>query len=498
MAEAYPLPTISTVSGDVNIVITSLTEGLTVPTAQTVKSLGKVIEAASINPEQQEIPRMTIKVMLDDTGFWIGVLYVGSTFMVTLTEGVTERYLFSGKLEPQTVDWTSTSNISGTRYGEVTFTLLSSIQIPMDMPTLTWIDEVLKNDITLAIPTSGLVYSVMSVRGLFAAMLSSVNPVSGDFLNSTYSLDDVTFVRDDQDLTFKTASADRDVSQLYVPTQWNDGGSAVNTVYFKTGDAENLAVTYATLKDLIGVMARNFGVRIRLYYDMDDSRYKIYLLQCYRAYSGTLDFSTRLKSETQSVSTDLQGDAAIVRYQRDATKMVWLSKIYSNMAFYVTDPSALPATKDVRFDFETTLVWHIMAAAEDGSPQRILSAASELTTGASHALLELIIDVTWHNYTAGTDDVATDPALADLKLEQAIAGYNGFRFIGTNWFKNTSRYSHITASDGATESFSHVTILKRQEISLGYGAGNKNYFANKTIIDIDNSEVEVEWIQEEK
>ena len=494
----YDLPDVVIVSGTVHIHIESDSAGLTVPSTQTIKNLGTITQTANIDVSRQEVQKMNLTVMLDAAGWWVSIMYVNSTFKMTITESdAVTRFLFYGKLDPASVDWSMTSNISGVRTGTIRFDLLSMLPTVFAINTGDWIDTastgVLANCITWSsAPPDGNVSSVMSIRGLFSAMLS----VSG--LNATYSLADTTFVWDGTNLDFdfrNTGAATRNVSQLFVPIKYRTGGVSTKNLYFDTANAASLPNRYGKLQDLMGAIARNFGLKVYLDYDTAGSRFKFKLLQCYRAYSTTLDFGTRLKREDFAISTDLLGDAAIARYINPATGtpyQCWTSQKYSAGATSVADPSTFHG---LSFDLDTTILWKLLPSPVDTAAPRIFSYNGELTSANVYTDLEIVNDIYWWNYFTGAQAHWTDATGNYMKMEQAVSGYYAAR-MNNPWFKNISRYATIQATEGGLASVANIQILKRNNFSMGFGAAAKNYYANKTTIDLDNSEVEIEWIQE--
>ena len=503
MSQIYTLPDIRTVDGIVHIKITSITEGLTKPTYQTVKSLGKKVDTAQIDTSQTEVPQFTITVLQDLDGFWAGILYVPSEFIITITEADSvERWLFSGAVESETVDWQSDSNIADSRTGTITFTILGEISNLFKYSTQDWITAVDDHCVTLDEPTGVHPWKVISVRGLFATMLHAAG------YNAGYDLTLVDFVAGtNKEFIFYDGAGSPvayDVSQLYVCVKYKNGSNVqVYTTYFLDTEDNYLGKRYGSLKELCGAICRNFGLRIEMYYDLSDSKYKIHILQAMRTYDGYVDFGTNLKEEHQSVDATLICDAIRATFYNDSTHFVWQSAKWSAMAYYVVDPDTISKT-GVDFGLDLTTIWHVTnGSGLDGNPERLYGHLSEVT-GGSYTQLNNIINVSWRKSQSPDVTVAaTDPSSNELKLEQALVGYNGWRMIRGSvnakpgWFKNTCKYRTIAAVVGGVTSFSNIVLMCKTQHTLGFGSPNKDYYANKITLDLDASEVEVEWIQEE-
>lgn len=492
--QRYTFPSIATNYGVINVYVDSVSAGLIMPLAQTIKSIIAVTETASIDLSSQEVKRVEMEIIDDHSvypeGFWVGLLYVQSYIILTLTEpGGAETCFFHGVVEAQTVQYGTV--YSGT-YGMLRnckFTCKSTLSAIFSTLTSDWAATVVTNRIQLAAPAlTGGPWDVMSIEGLFAAMLavSGVNPAG-----QSYSANDAAFTKGTVDLQFKDGSGNvRDVSQLMVPIKYKDGGgSAITVDYFRSTEAAYLPNTFPTLGALLPKMLKNFGIRLVIGYDFATSRFWFKLLQCYRAYAGTVSFGTRLKRRPSSIATDLAGDAAKVGFLLVPTDYVWISKKYSNQQFYVVDPANYPG---LQFDMDTTLIWHITPSTSVGPMEQLLCAATIPSPGGATPLP--VTNVDWYNYRTATATTATDPSGHNLKLEQAICGYNAFRFMDALWLANQSTYSRLTALDG-TESFFNVEIMKRS--TFDDGILGKTYFMNSVKQDFLKHETEIGWIQEE-
>ena len=490
---SYSLPSISTVNGTFNITINTVISGLTAPTFNTIRSIGKMSRKAYVTATEQEIGRLALEIEDDYSvhaeGFWAKLFGSSSSFsfadielQITLTEGVTERYYFFGNPSRGQLNW-STFYKGATRIRSAKLELVESLGKIFTVDTTDWMTEVTNNALTTNTTTLHLPLKVMSVRGLFSAMLSASN------LNPTYDRDDTTFQYGVQDFKFNSPASDFTIGQLYVATELYE---TTVTSYYDIGAASGrLYDYYKTLQPLLGAMLNNFAVKMRIYYDLGTSRYKIVLLQQNRAYTTTLSFSTRMKIEDQGYAVQALSDAAKTRYLTDSTLFAWCSKKYTEINMVTTEPPSY-----VSIDMDMVTPFNIHPGSGGGAPGTygnwLYGQATE------HENLDAppveIDSVEYFPYDTETPillNTAADP----LRLEQALSGYAIHRNWYPAWRRFLCTYGKITASEGGGgETFSVVDILKRQ--SIDDEVVTKNYFANSVDIDSDKSETTVEWIQE--
>lgn len=468
------LPSLSTIVGTFSFTLWSeyAPAVLTIPTAQTVLEIGETEEIADVKMGIAQTSVLRMKLRDDYTthseGFWYKVLNGDMNLRIYLNQDGIDTFYFFGKVQPETVEWEH-SYIGSTRIRTVTFELISGEAVIFDTPTATWVDEVMLHDVATGVTNAGDPSMIIKVKGLFASMLTA----SG--LNLTYNLADVSYVwNGGPDFKYTIGATEYNFDDLYIKTETKGTPDAI-APYFNHDPATRLEKYYSTLRAMIGDLQRNFGLVIKMEYDVVNEKHLIKLIQRGRAFSPTLDFSGKEKSSIIKKSTSLVGDAVRATLLNDSTKFCWFSKKYSDAAT-ITD-----APNYVEFDVDSKAIFVI--ASGYGSDLLIWD-------GIPGSVPQSITGVKYYNYNSGIDYVTTQTGKL---MQEAIAGYIYYRF--TNVYTSIiNRYGGFRANDGTTNNHTILSILRRTSINDGIAAAN--YYANKITKFPMESEFEIEWIKE--
>jgi hypothetical protein len=478
------LPSFNSIVGVFSFKLYSTFADLDIPSANTVKEVGDVIETANIDLGFSEIGNMKMSFREDYSapyaaeGFWFKVLSSECWLRVYL-DGT---FFFFGIVQPETIDW-SESYIGATRIRVVTFELLSIVSKLMQTSTADWLSAAYDHrELTgNSAPTND--YSVISLTGLMAALIHATPD-----LNTGYYATDGGFINDgvNFDIGFFANGGYHGINEVFLPVTYDSGSGEAKVDYFDpdplTNSGNYLADKFSATSDLWKNISRNFGVVMRTDYDTVTERHLIRLIQRGRAYADAdnLDFSGREKSSTISKSTDLIGDAVKCTsiYNGD---VLWFSQKYIGPAvFWETEPD-----KWVTIDIDQYIPFLVHAAAPTGSGYPIY-------VGSTAASLFIATGVRYHRYDIPDDDVAGATG-AKLMLE-VVAGYLFHRFT-TEQPRIIRRYALMSAKVGAgAESHGALTIHRRTTIDDGLAT--YTYYANKVTKKPMTSEVEIEWLKE--
>lgn len=481
---SYTLPSLDTVAGEVKITLYSNDATLTVPTSQTVTSIGDLEETADVDIGVTQLSSLRLSLKEDYTnyteGFWYKVLAGECWLRFYLVEGGSDTFYFFGLPQEETIEWTE-HFLGSTYLRTAELELISMAAKLMDTDTINFAIEVLANDIdsgkrVLAEPTS-----YISAGGLFAAMLS------GSGLNPSYDVNDVSFVFNSDDFRYTQGGNNYTFNDLKIATKiWTSGAPnfEFQTAYFDVAsNADSLSARYAKLRDLIPNLLANFGLVMRMSYDPtadnNNGRHKIQLIQRGRAYADAarLTFGDREKMSTISKSSDLIGDATRASHLLDSASFVWFSKQYLDGKSTSTVPNHVDFDQDYQSIFRTNA--YLISNANNNYRQLYLVSGTTWT---------IITGIQYWNYFDDQYETAVSPY-----IEEAIAGYIYYRF--TNQFTKIVRtYGKLKANNGSTDSHVNASILQRTSINDGTGAAN--YYANKVTKSIESNELEIEWIKE--
>jgi hypothetical protein len=490
----YTLPPIQTVHGIVAMSINSSVAGLSAPTGQVLTSLGTLTMAAVVNLQNQELATLAVQLRETDDGFFHSILqattfddsghtiYDSPVFLFTLDEGSGAKFLFAG-IPDRTTFIERAHYVSGTdRVRMMDLTLVSAVKKIFDLKTSDWMSEVNANSLTTNATEMNAPYKVMSVRGLFSAMLSK----SG--LNPTYNRDDTVFVYGTQDITFKSGAGNYHVGQLYVATKFVSQDIpfvVAYTDFFYPDGVAALHTYYYTIKAMLGDLTRNFCVKLFFSYDPVTQRYKFELRQNWRTYTSLLSFGSRLKGEEFGSDADSLITGARASQLAGTQTFFWFSsEHYPGIGGSQAEPPSY-----VTLDFDTRNVFNIIPNPATGGDGRVLYAsASEIIEGG--AAPAIVDDCTYYDYWA---NVVSATSSTNERLENAVAGYH-FNHMHFEWKKCIATYAKIVASEGGGDTFEVVQPQKRTTLNDGLGA--RNYWCNRVEIDLNAAELKIEWIQE--
>jgi hypothetical protein len=477
---AYDLPDIVSVVGTLKVKLYSEFAGLTVPTVQTIKTIGDLTETAQRDVGISEMSTLQIDLRDDRStyseGFWFKVLNGDCRIRFYLSEGGTNKFYFFGTPQQDSTTWTDWAIVAGTYYRTASITLVSVTSIMMDTAVADWAAQIIVGPTVIGSgPTS---YGV-SLKTLFASLLY----VSG--LNSSVDESDITFVYYSQDLKFKISTTEYTLDDLWIKVQYNPGSGIIGTDYFKAASGYCWAEQFDKVSDLLSDILFNFDLYLHMDYDpAGDSgagRHKMYLIQRGRAYdpAANLTFGTRLKASTVKMASFLLGDAVIIR-SFNTGGQVWRSKMYQP-AFISTDPPVY-----VKFDIDRNMLFSGSPGAPAVNLGYILWAKTGVATWAP------IDNVEYWDYTATPPAYVVPAQPNDIAECLAALAYNQFT---TKVSSVTRTYSKLKANDGSTDSFTNLNIGRKTSIDLD-GAGNVDYYANKVTKKVMSSEIQVEWIKE--
>lgn len=475
-ATPYSLPSIVTVNGTFAVTLYSEFALLTEPSIQTITEIGDTRESANIVLGQTEIGNVKISIR-DDTstytyGFWYKVLSGEAWIKILLDD---EDYFF-GTVQADTIEWNEAYISGTTRIRTCSFIMASMTQKLFDTPTADWLTEIYDNRELTGYVASTPAYSVINLTGFFSALLSA----SG--VNSTYDVTDTTFQCSTtvKDLEFLYDGNWYALNFVWLLVTYDTGAGEAKVDYFDSTHANYLGDRYATAKELIAAMVKNFGVVFRAYYDSATSRHKIQILQG-RAYddADNLDFSSREKSSVLSKSTDLLGDAVRCTSLYNDEEL-WFSRKYLGADFSVAAPENY-----VEFDIDAYLPYLVYSSAPDVSGYPIYAGSVATTVG-------IATDVRYFRYDGV--GVVTASAASTRKMLEAAGGIMFSRFTTVNSCIRRV-YGRMSAKVGAgSETHTALTVMRRTSIDDGLGA--VTFWANTVIKKPQSAEVEIQWLKE--
>lgn len=513
----YTPPQFDTVHGTFKFYVFSQSPSLVTPTEQTIVKIGKVTSTAYIDLENQEVPRLELEIQddLPDSGFWYSLCHtVEPSILITLTEeGQAEKTFFYGLIENETIEWeTSYIDTEGGRQRKANLTLLSMETKFFESEINPFIVEVANYAVNIY--ENNYYHShVIRVLDLFQAFLTMTPVVEGDTLTPMNPDRDTTRITFQHgtgvlDFVFLDDNLNEfDVSQLYVGYKYVSNGSYYPMDYYwsseyfpgispAVGDWY-LERQYGNCKELLSSMLRSLGLKLLVEYDFATSRWTMKLLQGARAYDTTLTFGGREKEEVQSLANDLVARAGKASSVTDKGNVstAWASKDRSYYGkqikvgpWKITVDTAVPDNID--FDFDWTLFFY----ARDEEDMALWTRGANLTCRATppaygESMPVMVGSVKYWDYDADAYvEVTTSP-----RLHGAVVMYNLVRLSKT-WKRVVVKYGTIVATEGDTTSFFNIGLLKR--VQLNDGIETNTYFINSYTVDIENSEVELELIQE--
>lgn len=475
-ATTYSLPSIVTVNGTFSMVLYSEFAGLTPPTIQTISEIGDTTESANIAIGQTEIGNVKISIR-DDTstytwGFWYKI-FSGEAWLKILLD---DTDYFFGTVQADTVMWGEAYFSGTTKIRTCNFVLASMTQKLFDTPTADWLTAAYGNRELTGYVASTPAYSVISLTGFFSALLSA----SG--VNATYDKADTGFLASTtvKDLEFLYSGSWYALNFVWLLVTYDSGAGEAKVNYFDSTSPLFLGTKYATARELIAAMVKNFGVVFRAYYDPVADRHKIYIMQG-RAYddADNLDFSSREKESVLSKSTDLLGDAVRCTSIYNDEEL-WFSRKYLGADFSEAAPENY-----VEFDIDTYLPFLVYSAAPDVSGYPIYIGSVATSVGIAE-------EVRYFRYDGV--GVVTASATATRKMLEAAGGILFSRFTQVN-SRIVRTYGKMLAKVGAgSDTHTSLTVMRRTSINDGLGA--VTYWANTVTKKPQNAEVEIQWLKE--
>jgi hypothetical protein len=462
---------------------------LVAPSIQTIKELGDTTEKASVMIGISEIGNMSISVREDfanhTEGFWFKALKGECWLKIYLDEGAGDTFYFFGIVDNLTINWSEFSITADGTIRTCQFTILAMSSKLFQTDVNAWITDVLANKSAVGVDTLGEASHVMKLTEMFECMLTA----SG--LNATYDASDVTLVYGSQaEIDFGEGIGHYRVDQIYLPVQYvSSTGPTVFTKiqYFDTTNANCLAQQsdgsgyYDTLKALLTDLLTNFGLLMRMDFNLASDRHLIKLMHRHDVYTGTLTFGNREKQPSNiKGATILIGDAIRAADLTVSTNLIWQSKKYGRFP----SPNAPPQV--VKFDVDARCIFIVSAAGINASNHSILKWA-----GAGNAAVYMT-GVRYYSTISGlmTEALSSNP----LKMQDAVCEYQYERF--TQEFRSITRtYARMEANDGSTTTHEHLSIMRRTQINDL--ATNEYYFANSVTKKPMSAEVTIEWLQED-
>ena len=464
------LPDFDDVIGLFSFTLYSDFAGLTVPSIQTVLEIGDTEESADLTIGLQQLSTLKMELRDDYTtyttyGFWFKVLTGETQLRIYLNQGAGNTFYFFGTVQAETVQWTERYISSTEKVRVVTFDLVSMAQKLLDTPTIDWVTAVIANSVNSGAEVDLQPSYGIKVLGLFSAMLSA----SG--LNSSYALADTSFIYGTADFIF---TGSKNVGDLTVAVKMFVAPASHAVCEYWSGSGI-LSNSFATLKDVLAALLPNFGVVLRMTYDISSGRHLIHLTQRGRAYSNTLDFEDREKESEISKATDLIGDAVRAVFFPTDTEFVWFSKKT------ISGFSEAAVPNYVSFDADYLCLFEC-----DGPVSGLtISRSLWFVSGTTWAH---IIGVQYYNYSTSAYITAT----SNYEMLEAMAGYQFYR-ISNQYSAILRTYSKLRAGAGTD----HTVLNIYRRTNINDGLATNAYFANRVIKKPSDSKVTIEWILEE-
>lgn len=473
----YDLPEFTDVQGTWKIRLYSATAGLTIPTENTILAIGERREKVEPIAGIAEMETLEIQLQDDFTvytpeGFWFRVLQGETYIRFALNEGGTDKFFFFGQPLNQSQDWKEVS-LGTPRIRICNLTLTTVAQKLFDTTVANWAQGILNNGVSSGYTNPTAIASGITLAGIFSSLLEAST------LNATYDVTDTTLVFDasNPDFKYKIGATEYDISELFFATKYDNTGAPQTVEYYDNTSGQYLVNTFQTSRDLVKSLLTNFGLAMRLTYDLANSRHTIQLIQRTRAYSGTLSFDSTEEESDIRKSYDLQADAVRITRLRDTTKYAWVSKRFSGGVASVTTPQDL-----VDFALDVRIPFVIDAPVSPGLGYAIFAGAA-ITSAAEVDGIEY--------YDHSTDAYAA-PGTPSM-VEKAVALYFYARYVTS--FANIERtYDGITADAGAGYTFTALSILRRT--SINDGLNTKTYLAESVTLNPKDNVTKINWVEE--
>jgi hypothetical protein len=412
-------------------------------------------------------------------GFWYKVLNGQCQIRIYLSEGGTDKFYAFCQPQEEATHWSEWAIKDGVHIRTCQATIISVAKAMIDTPTVDWIAEIQAHQVASGESIPTMFWSMVSFKDIFASLLKA----SG--LNATFSSDDVTFVYDIQDILYKYDGTTYGPNDLFAIVTSNVDGSSPFTIYFSASSpmstGKEWATNFATAGQLLSLLLFNLGFALHMDYDTGTERHLMKLVQRGHAYPDANDlvFTSREKASDLAKSTALNGDAVVMR-EYNSERYVWRSKKFNN-EFSIFGPKAAPDY--VKFDIDKQLIFDCNPITDPGDSHPMYVKVAENNYKPIDA-------IQYWNYATGEYDSPASPT----DLAEAVCGYYFWRFT-TKFSQVVRLYRRMTASDGVTESFTNINIMRRTVIDLD-GEGNVKYMLNKATKKPMTAECEAEWVKE--
>jgi hypothetical protein len=509
-AIAYSLPSVVTVNGTFAVTVYSeydfAVDGVVAPTIQTILEIGDLKENANVTVGVSEIENLTLSVRDDHSaagtpeGFWFKVLQ-GECWVKLYLDGT---YFFFGTVDKPTVAWEEHAIVSSTRIRTASFSLITMSKKLFETSIDDFVTEVVAKcyDLELAAPTIDVATHVIKVTELFACILKA-SGLNADYgtLVPPWDANVELLYGTQPEMNYTVVDDHYNVDDIYVPVKYcvSTGPTVIGLCqYFDPATDNCLAQQadgtgyYGSMQAFLSDLLTNFGLIMRMEYDAVTTWHKIKLMYRHDVYTGELTFASREKTSEISFSQQVIGDAAKATDLADGSKYAWVSKKYRPV-LTTYDPLVPTSEADARVNFDLDAKCIFIAnpgvvAAPNGAANRSIAAWS----GVAGEDVEYVDGVEY--YSTAIADMAGYAVADDLNMQRAACSYQYERFI--RYFTTIMRtYGRMEASDGATTSFAHLTIMKRTKINtLG---SDVYYFANSVTKKAMSAEVTIEWQQED-
>jgi hypothetical protein len=503
----YTLQDVVTVAGTFKFTLYA-DVGLTVPTGQTIMSIGELEKVGDLEPNKKQFQNLSLSIADDytvyDAGFWYTIALSEMYLRIYLDEGAGDTGYFYGFIDPMQSDFQEhyVGSLDFVRSGTM---VLTSVEAKLFATTLTTLNDavvankILTNYFPTDTPVTDDIYSYIMVKDFFSALLFA----SG--LNPDYSASDTRVVYsqavNEQDFVYYETDSLRTyfVDQLflvmsrYVEAPPGSGNWVENT--FTNLTWYDLLVLNTTTFDpssyvtqLIIEVLNSIQFNMELGYE--SGRHVITLYQRGRAYGNSNNVTMGgLLSSRINVCSDLRKSGYKAYNDNDTTKMIW----FSDKVDALPKADGIPETIEIEVAVSCALRV-INTAPGIGSAYAVVPygiSSDEDMWEYFHKPYDCINSVKYWNYETSAYVVASIGG--DKLLEEAVAGYLFARFH-TAFRAFTRTYATLKANNGSTNT--HTNNHPFMRTAFDDGTGSKQYYANKVIKNADNNTTTVDWIEE--
>lgn len=496
MAYTYTLPTVVTPAGTFTIKLTSEYDSLTVPTAQTILSLGELTEAIDDIPAIAEVEKLTIEIADDYTtypeGFWWMMLeeypYSYKTeIQILVNEGSGDILYFRGILsEDVQTEWTD-------------YYYTSSTQTFRRKCRITWDSYLTKlKNVTIATLVSDIgAYATkyesdpdpvfgsplhgwfILLRDIFAVMVKSA-------FGGTYSASNAVVVNDVCDFRFKESTNYReDWDYLYLWYGYADYSGApdyyvggfFNSSYTPSGKSTGFLYWgnhYRNCYDLLKALCVEFGLVPR--YEEESGVSKIKLYARARTWgSNNITMPGGIIASMHNGDNSLILTSAMVQRYVDKDKNSWIINTPRVQSGNDVAPPEMPRgfafelSIELNCDEETLKETRLYYRYNNGAP------ATAYT------------DVQYYDY--GVPGWSSDVT----RMTEAVAKYFMARF-GRRKKTVERTYGSIKATYSSVDSTAYLIPTRRSLFSQG--DSTRTWLAYRITKEADTNRATVTWIEE--